>query len=102
MRPVSLQVSGSSVEPPATAGLVDAALWDVVVAGPEPEVSILDWSDSNYGDSDGVLDNGERQVITVNLKNFGAGLSDRVDAVLRTASSNVTIYDSTSTWTNLN
>lgn len=75
--------------------------WNVVVASPEPEVVNLDWDDSVYGNGSGLLDDGERVVIAVDLKNFGSGLVDQIDAKLRTATLNVTIYDSTATWTNI-
>ncbi len=75
--------------------------WDVVVAGSEAEVTNLDWHDITYGNGNGMIDDGERFVITVNLKNFGAGLADVIDAKLRTATTNVTIHDSTATWTDL-
>ncbi len=75
--------------------------WDVTVASPEPEVTYLDWDDNVHGNGDGLLNDGERVVITVGLKNFGSGLSDQISATLRTATTNVTIYDSTAVWNNL-
>ncbi len=75
--------------------------WDVVAGGSEAEVTNLDWDDSIYGNGNGLLDEGERLVITVDLKNFGSGVIDLIDAKLRTDTANVTIYDSTATWANL-
>ncbi len=75
--------------------------WGVNVAGPEVEVTGLDWDDSVFGDGNGSFTDGERLAITVDLKNYGSGLADQITGVLRTSSANFTIYDSTATWTDL-
>jgi hypothetical protein len=75
--------------------------WDAVVADPEPEVTSLEWDDSIYGNGNGALEDGERVVITVKVKNFGSGVADLINAKLRTATTNVSIQDSTATWSGL-
>ncbi|MFT7699831.1 MAG: hypothetical protein ACI8S7_001664, partial [Candidatus Krumholzibacteriia bacterium] len=75
--------------------------WDVIAAAPEPEIVAMSWDDSVYGNGDGFLSDGERVVVSADLKNFGNGLLDIASAVLRTPNSNVTIFDSTATWTNV-
>lgn len=75
--------------------------WEVNVAGPEPEITSLDWDDSAFGNGDGILDDGERVVLTVKLKNYGGGVLDQIDAKLRSDEANVTVYDSTATWLDL-
>jgi len=75
--------------------------WDVDAAAPEPEVIAMSWDDSIYGNGDGFLSDNERIVISADLKNFGNGLLDIASVVLRSPNANVTIFDSTATWTNV-
>jgi len=75
--------------------------WSVILKAPELEMVSLDWEDLTYGNGNGILESGERISITAQLKNFGAGMADGVTGYLRTARSNVVVYDSVATWTNL-
>ena len=77
------------------------ARWDIVSADPEPEVIALDWDDSIFGNGNGLLDDNERVVITVAVKNFGAGMLDQLTARLRTGTTNVVLTDTVATWSNL-
>jgi len=75
--------------------------WSLEIKAPAPEVVDLDWDDSDWGNGNGILENGERVAITVRLKNYGTGLADLVSATLGTDESNVTLYDVAATWTDL-
>ncbi len=75
--------------------------WTTVVKAPELEAVMLDWEDSTFGNGDGILDIDERVVLSVRFKNFGAGRADLVDLRLRTLNSNVTLYDTIGSFTNL-
>ncbi len=71
--------------------------WTTIVKAPEIEVVKLDWQDVTYGNGDGFLDSGERVIMSVQVKNFGAGLADLVDIRLRSIISNVVLYDTMGT-----
>jgi hypothetical protein len=68
---------------------------------PEPEVDTLDWQDTAWGNGNGIVENGERVAVTVDVKNFGAGASGTLTGRLRTASPNVVLHDTLATWTSL-
>jgi hypothetical protein len=67
--------------------------WSLTALAPEIEPVELTWSDTLYGNGNGILENGERATFTVTLKNFGAGLADRVTGFLRSVDPQVTLYD---------
>ncbi len=67
--------------------------WDLEVLAPETEPVALEWHDTIYGNSDGVLDSGERVTVLVTLKNYGGGESGQITGRLRTDSGNVTLND---------
>jgi hypothetical protein len=71
--------------------------WTTIVKAPEVEVVLLDWEDVTYGNGDGFLGEDERILISLKIKNFGAGQADVVDILLESANANVTIYDSEGT-----
>ncbi len=73
----------------------------LTVSAPEVEVVGLDWSDTLYGNDDGVLDDDERVTLSVTLKNFGVGLADEIDGVLGTDDPSVTLYDTEVTFTDI-
>jgi len=75
--------------------------WTTVVKTPEVEIIYLDWEDTTYGNSDGLLNNGERVVVSVELKNFGAGHADQIDLSLETSNGNITLFETDGTVTNL-
>jgi len=75
--------------------------WSVVVEAPKLEMVSMDWEDQTYGNGDGVLQNGERILITARLKNFGAGMADNVTGYLRTDEPNVVLYDTVATWADI-
>ncbi|PID80303.1 hypothetical protein CSB20_07825 [bacterium DOLZORAL124_64_63] len=66
--------------------------WTERVLAPEPEVVLVDWEDSTYGNGDGVLDDGERVVVQARLKNFGAGRLDAAELTLSTMDAGVTLF----------
>ncbi|MCP4145737.1 MAG: T9SS type A sorting domain-containing protein [bacterium] len=68
----------------------------ISVAAPELETVKLVWSDVEFGDGDGVLDNNELVTIVPSIKNFGSGTSDYTFAQLFSDSPTVTIGDNTS------
>lgn len=67
--------------------------WTTVVKAPELEVIKLDWEDTTFGNGDGFLDNGERVVLTLEIKNFGSGMADNVDLQLSSHNANVSLFD---------
>ena len=67
--------------------------WTTVVKAPEVEVVQIDWEDTTYGNGDGVMDIDERVVVSARFKNFGSGLADELDIMLRSLDSNVSLYD---------
>lgn len=67
--------------------------WTTIVKAPEAEIVFLDWEDETYGNGDGVLTSGERVVVSLNMKNFGAGRLDHMEIRLRSFNSNVAFYD---------
>jgi len=75
--------------------------YSTVIVAPEVEPVGLTWSDTPHGDGDGVQENNERVVLTLRLKNYGAGLSGPLTGVLRTADPAVTLYDTVATWIDL-
>lgn len=75
--------------------------WSATMAAPEVEPVVLEWYDTFYGDSDGVVDDNERIALRVMVKNFGMGRSDVLTARLRTGSANVTLVDTVVTFTDL-
>jgi hypothetical protein len=81
-----------------TAGGPNISRWESVVKAPENEVVSLTWEDETYGNGDGVLDSGERVVLSVAVKNFGAGTGSPLSAVLRTDNPNVAVFDSLSSF----
>lgn len=70
-----------------------AVEWVQMVLAPEPEVVLVDWQDVAHGNGDGILDSGERVVVSVRLKNFGAGILDDMDLRLRSLDGNVVLHD---------
>lgn len=67
--------------------------WTELILAPEPEVVLVDWEDSTYGNGDGILEDGERVVVHTRLKNFGAGRMDSADLVLSTDEDGVDLFD---------
>ena len=78
-----------------------ASEWDLMAQAPEVEPVELAWFDTFYGNSDGILDNGERVAVVINLKNYGAGVSDQITGRLRTNSPNVVLNDTVVSYTSL-
>ena len=72
--------------------------WATEAAAPEVEAVAMDWFDTFYGDSDGVLDSGEREVVLLTLKNYGAGRADQLTGYLRSNSPNVILQDTVVTY----
>ena len=70
----------------------------LVLKAPEVEVVSLDWEDATFGNGDGWLDSNERVNVTVRARNFGAGRSDLITAVLRTDNANVVLFDTLATF----
>ena len=68
----------------------------ISVAAPEMEIVELVWSDVEYGDGDGVLDDLELVTIVPSIKNFGSGTADYTFAQLSSDSPTVIIGDFTS------
>jgi hypothetical protein len=75
--------------------------WSVVVQAPELEVVSMDWEDQTYGNGDGIIENGERIVVTARIKNFGAGTADVVTGYFRTDAANVVLSDTTADWSSV-
>ncbi|MCP4571978.1 MAG: T9SS type A sorting domain-containing protein [bacterium] len=67
--------------------------WDARILAPEMEITAVDWSDSAFGNDDGVLDPGERVEVTFDVRNFGAGRANLLNAYLRSDDGNVVLYD---------
>lgn len=70
----------------------------ISVAAPELEIVKLVWSDVEFGNGDGVLDNDELVVVLSSIKNFGAGTADWVSAELFSDDYIVTIGDNSSSY----
>jgi len=75
--------------------------WHEHVLAPEIEVIELTWLDWPYGDGDMVIENNERVIQDITLKNFGSGYGDTVVGRLRTADPSVTLYDTVVTFTGI-
>ncbi len=75
--------------------------WETVLLAPEVEPISLEWYDTFYGNSDGIVDDNERISLVLSLKNYGAGSADLITGYLRTNSANVTLHDSLVTYTAL-
>ncbi len=73
----------------------------ISVAAPELEIIELVWSDVEFGDGDGVLDNDELVTVVPSIKNFGEGTVDWVNAELFSYSPTVTIGDWSSSFGSL-
>ncbi len=71
--------------------------WTTVVKAPMLEVVRMDWEDDTFGNGDGFLGNGERVVLTVEVKNFGAGQADNADLRMRSYNANVSLFDTVGT-----
>ncbi|MCP4293443.1 MAG: hypothetical protein GY780_16575 [bacterium] len=67
--------------------------WTEVLKAPEVEVVKIDWEDGTFGNGDGLIGDSERVVMSIQLKNFGAGRADLVNMTLRTFNPNVTLFD---------
>ena len=82
---------------------VNTALSDYVteVKAPQIEPVSLDWEDDTYGNGNGMIESGERLVVTVKLKNYGFGVADQVTGTMYAGNTNVVVYDSQATWSNL-
>ncbi len=76
--------------------------WITIVKAPEVEVVLLDWEDTTHGNGDGILDNGERVVLSVGVKNFGSGLAEVVEMRLRSSDANVALFDTVGAMLDLN
>ncbi len=74
-------------------GGVYTSQWETRVLAPELEVVAIDWSDTAFGNGDGLLGNGERIGVSFRAKNFGAGRVDAITAYLRSDDNNVVLYD---------
>jgi hypothetical protein len=70
----------------------------MIIKAPELEAFALDWEDVTYGNGDDWPDSGERLVLSVKLKNYGAGRSNGGNIYLRSDNINVAIYDSLATF----
>jgi len=75
--------------------------WTMAALAPEAEPVELIWSDSTYGNGNGIIEDGERLTVKIILKNYGVGLADHITATLRTADLEFTIQDSIATYTNI-
>jgi hypothetical protein len=62
------------------------------VVAPEPRIVRLEIDDQTHGDGDGVVEDGERIVLTPVIKNFGGGRLDRMTVDLVDAVDGVTVY----------
>lgn len=77
------------------------SLYETTVAAPVVEPFALQWQDATFGDGDGVIDGGEKLVVTLELKNYGFGTADGITGTLRSDDLNVVRYDSVATWSAL-
>ena len=72
---------------------VHSSAWDGMILAPEIEVVGVDWDDSVYGNGNGLLEDSERVIVTFEVKNFGAGRADAINAYLQTSDGNVQLFD---------
>lgn len=77
------------------------SVWDAIVKAPEFETVSIEWEDSTYGNGDNMPDSGERVILSVRVKNFGAGLSGPLNAYLRTDNANIVLFDTLGTYSPL-
>ncbi len=90
-----------SVTVTADGGGPFASEWSPVILAPEPAPIALAWSDLEFGNHDGIQQDGERITLTLMLKNYGAGLTGEITGRLRTLDPAVTLFDTVATYGNL-
>jgi hypothetical protein len=64
------------------------------VSAPELETISIQWSDAEFGNDNGILENNELITIIPSIKNFGSGCVDFVNGILYSDTPNVTIGES--------